>query len=115
MAQLASEMQHIKSFLHVSTAYVNCHLGRNKHVEEKQYLVSLRGGPVEHAQLIQELLDLAPDEAERRVSLPLLRCLMTCPSSKKMRMATPEACGGTVPALSNCRPLDACDAAALSR
>ena len=69
MAELASEMQHIKSFLHVSTAYVNCHLGRERHVEERQYPVSLNGQTVSHGELIKELLALSPDDAEHRVSI----------------------------------------------
>lgn len=68
MAQLASEMRQIKSFLHVSTAYVNCHLGRNVHVEERQYPFSVDGRPVAHADIIAELAALPADDAERRVS-----------------------------------------------
>lgn len=71
MAQLASEMRQIKSFLHVSTAYVNCHLGRNVHVEERQYPFTVNGRPVSHAHIIAELAALAPEAAERRVS-PLI-------------------------------------------
>ena len=72
MAQLASEMKQIKSFLHVSTAYVNCHLGRNVHVEERQYPFTVNGRPVSHADIIAELAALAPEAAERRVSPPIL-------------------------------------------
>ncbi len=76
MAQLASEMRQIKSFLHVSTAYVNCHLGRNVHVEERQYPFSVDGRPVAHADIIAELAALPADDAERRVRMficPLFR------------------------------------------
>ncbi|CAL8472356.1 g11899 [Coccomyxa elongata] len=66
MAQLASEMRQIKSFLHVSTAYVNCHLGRDVHVEERQYPFTVNGRPVSHADIIAELAALAPEAAERR-------------------------------------------------
>jgi len=67
MAQLAAEMRQIRSFLHVSTAYVNCHLGRNVHVEERQYPFTVGGRPVAHAEVIAELAALPADEAERKV------------------------------------------------
>jgi fatty acyl-CoA reductase len=67
MAELASEMLQIRSFLHVSTAYVNCHLGRGVHVEEQRYPITLDGRRMAHAEVAAELAALAPDVAERRV------------------------------------------------
>ena len=67
MAELASEMRQIRSFLHVSTAYVNCHLGRGAHVEEQRYPITLDGRRMAHAEVAAELAALAPDVAERRV------------------------------------------------
>ena len=66
MAALAADMKQLKSFLHVSTAYVNCFLGRQKHVEERQYELMHNGKPMCHAAVIEELQSLAPDQAEKR-------------------------------------------------
>ena len=68
MAALAADMKQLRSFLHVSTAYVNCFLGRQKHVEERQYELVHNGKPMCHAAVIEELQSLAPDQAEKRVS-----------------------------------------------
>ena len=68
MAALAADMKQLRSFLHVSTAYVNCFLGRQKHVEERQYELMHNGKPMCHAAVIEELQSLAPDQAEKRVS-----------------------------------------------
>ena len=68
MAALAADMKQLKSFLHVSTAYVNCFLGRQKHVEERQYELMHNGKPMCHAAVIEELQSLVPDQAEKRVS-----------------------------------------------
>ena len=67
MAALAADMKQIKSFLHVSTAYVNCFLGRQKHVEERQYAIMFNGKPMSHATVIEELQSLSPKDAEKRV------------------------------------------------
>ena len=67
MAALAADMKQIKSFLHVSTAYVNCFLGRHKHVEERQYAIMFNGKPMSHAAVIEELQSLSPKDAEKRV------------------------------------------------
>lgn len=67
MAALASDMKQLRSFLHVSTAYVNCFLGRQKHVEERQYAIMFNGKPMSHEAVIAELQALPPAEAERRV------------------------------------------------
>ncbi len=67
MAALAADMKQIKSFLHVSTAYVNCFLGRQKHVEERQYTIMFSGKPMSHAAVIGELQSLSPKDAEKRV------------------------------------------------
>ena len=75
MAELASEMRHIRSFLHVSTAYVNCFLGRGVHVEERRYPVQLDGRRLAHAEVAAELASMAPDVAERKVS-SLAMCMV---------------------------------------
>ena len=67
MAALAADMKQLKSFLHVSTAYVNCFLGRQKHVEERQYAIMFNGKPMSHAAVIEELQSLPPKAAESRV------------------------------------------------
>ncbi|CAL5224937.1 g7706 [Coccomyxa viridis] len=68
MAALAADMRQLRSFLHVSTAYVNCFLGRQKHVEERQYPIMFNGKPMNHAAVIEELQDLPPKEAESRAA-----------------------------------------------
>ena len=67
MAALAADMRQLRSFLHVSTAYVNCFLGRQKHVEERQYAIMFNGKPMSHEAVIEELQSLPPKEAESRV------------------------------------------------
>ena len=67
MAALAGDMKQLKSFLHVSTAYVNCFLGRQKHVEEREYAIMFNGKPMSHAAVIEELQSLPPKAAESRV------------------------------------------------
>ena len=77
MAALAADMRQLRSFLHVSTAYVNCFLGRQKHVEERQYPIMFNGKPMNHAAVIEELQSLPPKEAESRVRP--LTCYRDCP------------------------------------
>ena len=60
-------MRHIRSFMHVSTAYVNCFLGRGAHVEEQLYPILLDGRRLAHAEVAAELAGMAPDVAERKV------------------------------------------------
>ena len=68
MGELAAEMGQLRTFLHVSTAYVNCFLGRGVHVEERQYaLRGLDGQCLVHADVAAELAALSPEAAERRV------------------------------------------------
>ncbi len=91
MAALAADMRQLRSFLHVSTAYVNCFLGRQKHVEERQYPIMFNGKPMNHAAVIEELQDLPPKEAESRVRP--LTCIFDCPPCTGRRECTkPAAC-----------------------
>lgn len=71
MGELAAGMGQLRSFLHVSTAYVNCFLGRGVHVEERQYTLPGRDGQtLVHADVADELAALTPEAAERRVRSP---------------------------------------------
>lgn len=65
---LASRMQRLRCFLHVSTAYVNVNLPRGSSVEERIYPLKLGEHSLNHAEVVEDLLSLEPEEANCRVS-----------------------------------------------
>ena len=77
-AKLASTMPNLRAFVYVSTAYVNAHLPRGSHVEERIYpLHHSDGSRVQHAALAAALLALPPGRAARqaRRSIKRIGCM----------------------------------------
>lgn len=68
VAELASKMQHLKVFCHVSTAYVNSWKGQYEHVEERIYQLHLSDGRlVDHVEIAAQLHKVDPETAEKKV------------------------------------------------
>ena len=68
VATLALKIKHLKAFVHVSTAYVNCNLPRGSHIEEQIYPLRHKDGKkVEHKKLAIKLAAMAPAKAEAEV------------------------------------------------
>ncbi|KAI8477069.1 MAG: male sterility protein-domain-containing protein [Monoraphidium minutum] len=65
-AQLAAAMPRLRSFVYVSTCYVNINRPRGSLVEEKLYPLVAGGQELDAQGLAEELLALPPDEAEAR-------------------------------------------------
>lgn len=68
LLQLASRMERLRCFLHVSTAYVNVNLPRGSSIEERIYPLRLGQQLIDHAEIVEDLLSLKPDDANVRVS-----------------------------------------------
>jgi fatty acyl-CoA reductase len=68
LLNLATQMQQLRCFLHVSTAYVNVNQPRGSSVEERIYPLKLGSEVVSHAAVVEDLLSLEPDDANVRVS-----------------------------------------------
>eukprot|EP00884_Botryococcus_braunii_P005665 jgi/Botrbrau1/1509/Bobra.178_3s0060.2 len=67
VAEVASKMQHLKVFCHVSTAYVNSWKGQYEHVEERIYPLHLADGKlVDHVEIAAQLHRVDPDAAEEK-------------------------------------------------
>lgn len=64
LLELAATMPFLRCFTYMSTAYVNSNLPRHSRVEEKIYPLPGTDDPLAVA---QELLDLPPASAERKV------------------------------------------------
>lgn len=71
--QLSSRMQHLRSFVHVSTYFVNNHMPRNSVVKEQIHEVPLEldGQPVDYKELVDALMSMSSEEANR-VALDLM-------------------------------------------
>lgn len=67
LLMLASRMQRLRCFLHVSTAYVNVNLPRGSSVEERIYPLKLGEQLINHAEIVEDLLSLEPEDANCRV------------------------------------------------
>ncbi len=73
-ATLALEMQHMRGFVHISTAYVNSNQARGSHVEERIYpLLDGCGARILHCDLAARLTALPAPKAEHLVT----RCYST--------------------------------------
>jgi fatty acyl-CoA reductase len=68
LLNLAMQMQQLRCFLHVSTAYVNINQPRGSSIEERIYPLKLGSGVVSHAAVVEDLLSLEADDANVRVS-----------------------------------------------
>lgn len=69
LLNMAMRMTQLCCFLHVSTAYVNVNLPRGSSVEERIYPLYVGQQPISHAEIVEDLLSLDPDDANCRVSL----------------------------------------------
>jgi fatty acyl-CoA reductase len=70
--ELARGMQHMRGFVHVSTAYVDSNLPRGSHIEERIYpLHDAAGARIEHAALAERLGALPAAKAEQTVTPPV--------------------------------------------
>ena len=68
-ATLALEMQHMRGFVHISTAYVNSNQARGSHVEERIYpLLDGCGARILHCDLAARLTALPAPKAEHLVT-----------------------------------------------
>ena len=76
LLEVAASMPFLRCFTYMSTAYVNSNLPRHSKIEEKIYPLPGTSDPLAVA---QELLDLQPAHAERKVSYP--HCLRPSLSS----------------------------------
>jgi fatty acyl-CoA reductase len=65
---LATQMQQLRCFLHVSTAFVNANQPRGSIIEERLYPLKLGADEVSHAAVVDELMFLDADDANVRVS-----------------------------------------------
>lgn len=79
---LATQMQRLRCFLHVSTAFVNANQPRGSMIEERLYPLKLGAGEASHAEVVEELMFLNPEDANVRVSCfhefqPKLRTVIT--------------------------------------
>lgn len=68
MAEAAAQMPGLKSFVHVSTCYVNGNLPGGTRVPEKVFPLLLEGKPVDYLSTVKELMALPRDPAEEQVS-----------------------------------------------
>jgi len=71
LLQLASRMERLRCFLHVSTAYVNVNLPRGSSIEERIYPLKLGQQLIDHAEIVEDLLSLKPDDANVRAQMYL--------------------------------------------
>lgn len=71
--QLASKMQHLRAFVHVSTYFVNNHMPRNTVVSEALHPVPLEldGRPVEYKEFVEALMSMDTETANK-VALDLM-------------------------------------------
>ena len=83
LANLAAGFSHLRAFVHLSSAYVNCDRPRGSHVEERLYPMDWGCNSTGEAHTLQslaaELRGLSPDAASRRVRLmPCCICMHFC-------------------------------------
>lgn len=67
LLRMATRITRLRCFLHVSTAYVNVNQPRGSSVEERIYRLKLGKQPISHAEIVEDLLRLEPDDANCRV------------------------------------------------
>lgn len=67
LLQLAAKMTSLKSYVHVSTAYVNVNLPENSSIDERLYPLCVGSQPVSHEGVVEDLLSLGPGTANVRV------------------------------------------------
>lgn len=64
------QMERLRCFMYVSTAYSNAHLGKNSTVNEQLYhLQEPNGQDVDHVAIVTHLLALPASEAQSEVCL----------------------------------------------
>ncbi|KAF8068243.1 fatty acyl-CoA reductase [Scenedesmus sp. PABB004] len=70
MMRVASGMTSLRSFVHVSTYFVNNHLPRNSVVKEQIYPVPLQVGGVamSHAEYVAAMLAMTPEQANKQTA-----------------------------------------------
>ena len=71
------QMERLRCFMYVSTAYSNAHLGKNSTVHEQLYhLQEPIGQDVDHAAIVKHLLALPANEAQIEVCLIHSACAL---------------------------------------
>lgn len=76
LMHMASQLPHLKAFIHVSTYFVNNNLPRNSTVKEQIYQLPLavNGTPVSHGDYVAAMLAMQPDQANK-VTAELMQSL----------------------------------------
>lgn len=78
---MAQQLQHLRGFVYVSTAYVNANLPRGSHVEERVYpLLHSSGNRILHGHLAAQLAALPASKAEHLVHTGILSATHACNS-----------------------------------
>lgn len=68
--KVASQMDQLRAFVHVSTFFVNNHLPRNSHVQERIYPLPLEvnGEPTSHREYVAAMLSMDADAANKHTA-----------------------------------------------